>query len=65
MQVSIATYQQQPRPSQHCGLTFVGIGARPHDHRRTNKAYLSAIIVTYISQEFYLQDGGKNQLAQI
>jgi len=30
----------------------------------TKKEYLSAIAVTNISQ-FYLQDGGKNQLAQI
>jgi len=29
----------------------------------TNKAYLSAITVTNISHRFYLQDGGKNQLA--
>ena len=29
------------------------------------KAYLSAITVTNISKSFYLQDGGKNQLAQI
>jgi len=29
----------------------------------TNKVYLSAITVTNISQRFYLQDGGKNQLA--
>ena len=27
-----------------------------------NKAYLSAITVTNISQSFYLQDGVKNQL---
>jgi len=33
-------------------------------YRRTNKAYLSAINVTNISRSFYLQDGGKNQLAQ-
>jgi len=32
-------------------------------YRRTNKAYLSAINVTNISRSFYLQDGGKNQLA--
>ena len=31
----------------------------------TSNAYLSAITVTDISQSFYLQDGGKNQLAQI
>ena len=29
----------------------------------TNKAYLSAITVTNIYQSFYLQDGGRNQLA--
>jgi len=29
----------------------------------TNKAYLSAVTVTNISQTFYLQDGGKDQLA--
>ena len=27
------------------------------------KAYLSAVSVTNIYQSFYLQDGGKNQLA--
>ena len=40
----------------------------PHDHWVTNlptKAYLSAITLTHISQSFYLQDGGKNQLARI
>ena len=37
----------------------------PDDHWLTNKAYLSAITVTNISQEFYLQDGGKNRLAWI
>ena len=37
----------------------------PYDHRLTNKAYLSVITVTNIYQEFYLQDGGKNQLAWI
>jgi len=35
----------------------------PHDHRPTTKAFSSAITVTNISQSFYLQDGGKNQLA--
>jgi len=36
----------------------------PHDHYLTNKAYLSAVTVTNISQEFfYLQGGGRNQLA--
>jgi len=34
-----------------------------NDHRITNKAYLSAITVTNIYQSFYLQDGGKKQLA--
>jgi len=29
-----------------------------------NKAYLRAITVTNISRSFYLQDGGKNQLAE-
>jgi len=29
----------------------------------TNEAYLSAVTVTNISQSFYLQDGGKNQVA--
>jgi len=32
-------------------------------NKLTNKAYLSAITVTNTSQSFYLQDGGKNQLA--
>jgi len=35
----------------------------PYDHRLTNKAYLSAVTVTNIFRSFYLQDGGKNQLA--
>jgi len=35
----------------------------PYDHWLANKAYLSATTVTQISQSFYLQDGGKNQLA--
>jgi len=35
------------------------------DVRLTNKAYLSAITVTNISQSIYLQDGTKNQLALI
>jgi len=35
----------------------------PHDHGLTNKVYLSTVTVTDISQSFYLQDGGKNQLA--
>ena len=33
----------------------------PYDKWLTDKAYLSAITVTNISQSFYLQDGGKNQ----
>ena len=37
----------------------------PYDHRLTSKAYLSAITATNISPSFYLQDGGKNQPAQI
>jgi len=36
-----------------------------YDHWLTNKAYLSAVTVTNISQSFYLQDCGKNQLAYI
>jgi len=36
----------------------------PYDHRVTNKACLSAITVTNLSQ-LYLRDGGKNQLAYI
>ena len=37
-----------------------------YDHWLNNQAYLSAITVTNISiKSFYLQDGGKNQLAQI
>ena len=35
------------------------------DLPNTNKAYLSAVIMADISQSFYLQDGGKNQLAYI
>jgi len=36
----------------------------PRDHwLRDNEAYLSAVTVTNISKSFYLQDGGKNQLA--
>ena len=37
----------------------------PYDHWLTNKAYSSAVTVTNISWSFYLQAGGKNQLAQI
>ena len=37
----------------------------PYDKILTSKAYLSAITVTNISKIFYLQDGGKNQLALI
>ena len=33
------------------------------DHRLTNKGYLSAVTVADISRSFYLEDGGKNQLA--
>jgi len=33
-----------------------------HDHELTNKAYLSDITVTNISQ-FYQQDGGENEVA--
>ena len=33
-----------------------------YDHRLTNKAYLSTITVTNISQVFYLQNGGEKQL---
>jgi len=36
----------------------------PRDRWLTNRAYLSAIPATNISQSFYLQDGGKDQLAQ-
>jgi len=32
-------------------------------HWLTNKAYLRAIAVANIYQSFYLQDGGKNQVA--
>ena len=35
----------------------------PYDRGLTGKAYLSAITVTNIYQSFYLQDGGKSQLA--
>jgi len=37
----------------------------PYDHWLINKAYLSVITVNNISKSSYLQDGGKNQLAQI
>jgi len=37
----------------------------PYDHCLINKAYLSAITVTNISQSFYLQDGAKNRLEYI
>ena len=46
-------------------LKSVSLRTRLYDRRLTNKAYLCAITVTYISQSFYLQDGGKNQLAEI
>jgi len=36
----------------------------PNQQRQSNKAYLTtAITVTNISENFYLQDGGKNKLA--
>jgi len=44
---------------------LVSLRKCPYDYRLTNKAYLSGITVTKISRSFYLQDGGKNQLAQI
>ena len=44
-------------------VVVVNLRKCPYDHWLTNKAYLSAITVTNISQSFYLQDGGKNQLA--
>ena len=45
-------------------IESVNLTKCPRDHRLTNKAHLSAITVTNISQNFfYLQDGGKNQLA--
>jgi len=37
----------------------------PYDHWLTNKAYLSTITVTNISQSFYLQDAGKNHLVDM
>jgi len=37
--------------------------AQENVHMITDKAHLSVIIVTNIYQSFYLQDGGKNQLA--
>jgi len=37
----------------------------PYDHWLTKKAYLSAIAVTNVSPNFYIQDGGINQLAQM
>ena len=36
-----------------------------HDHLITNKVHLSTITVTNSSQSFYLQDGGKNKLADM
>jgi len=41
----------------------VSLSKCPCDHRLNNKAYLSAITVTNISQSFDLKDGGKNRLA--
>jgi len=44
-------------------IKSVSLRKYPQDHCwLTNKAYLSAITVTSIFQ-FYLQDGGENQLA--
>jgi len=43
----------------------VGLRKCPYDRWLTNKAYLSGVTVTNISQSFYLQDGDKNQLAWI
>jgi len=44
-------------------IESVSLRKCPHDHRLTNRVYLCAITVASISQSFYLQDGGKNQLA--
>ena len=44
-------------------LESVSLRKRPYDRWLTNNAYLSAIIVTKHLSEFYLQDGGKNQVA--
>jgi len=44
-------------------MESVALRKCPYDHRLTNKAYLSAVTVTNIFRSFYLQDGGKNQLA--
>jgi len=44
-------------------IESVSLRKCPHDHLLTNKVHLSAITVTNIYQSFYLQDGGKNQLA--
>jgi len=44
-------------------IVSVSLTKCPYDHRLANKAYLSAITVTKHLSEFYLQDGGKNQLA--
>jgi len=44
-------------------IESVSLRKCPYDHGLTNKAFLSAITVTNISHNFYLQDGGKNQLA--
>ena len=43
-------------------IESIGFRKCPHD-RLTNQTCLSAITVTNIAQSFYLQDGGKNQLA--
>jgi len=44
-------------------LDQFGLSKCSYYHRLTNKAYLSAVTVTNISRSFYLQDGGRNQLA--
>jgi len=44
-------------------IELVSLRKCPCDHGLANEAYLSAITATNISQSFYRQDGGKNQLA--
>ena len=46
-------------------IESVSLRKRTYDRWLINKAYLSVITVTNISHSFYLQDDGKNQLAQI
>ena len=48
-------------------IESVNIKKCPYDYslRPANKTYLSASTVTNIYKSFYLQDGGKNQLAYI